>query len=180
MADSEFDLDIQELVKSLPSAAQVKDLPKEDQERLAKLESKVPGLELTYGDAEQLMLSEEDIKNLQETKKQYEVPLHLLRTYRAVYLVRECSRIEWRNKMTDWQGALAQARDQMLAENKDQAAINTVLDMLLQERVVAWLLVHPKIDQMTLRRMPPGEVESLYQAILVAQGFGQQVVPLKI
>ncbi len=33
---------------------------------------------------------------------------------------------------------------------------------------------------MTLRRMPPGEVESLYNAILLAQGFGQQLVPLKI
>jgi hypothetical protein len=177
---NEFDADIQELMKNVPSAPQVKDLPKEDQEKLAKLESKIPGLDLTYGDAEQLMLSEEDIKNIQETKKQYEVPLHLVRTYRAAYLVRECARIEWRNKMMEWQGALAQARDQMLAENRDQAAIQNVLDMLLQERVVAWLLVHPKIDQMALRRFPPGEVETLYGAILQAQGFGQQVLPLKI
>jgi hypothetical protein len=177
----ELDADIAELIANAPKAGVPQgEAPKAEQERLEKLRAKIPGLDLTYGDAEDLSLTEEDIKAIQETKKQYEASLHLIRTYKSAYLVRECSRIEWRNKLMEWNTSLQQAREQMAAENKDPNSIEQIVNMLSQERIVAWLLVHPKLEALQLRRLPPGEIETIFNGIMIALGFNQPVVPIRI
>ncbi len=174
------DDELKDLVNSAPVAGTQTSANDLEKARLERLKEKIPGLELTYGDAEDLSLSDADVKSIQEAKSLYEVPLHLIRTYRTAYLVKECARIEWRNKMMEWQTAFAAAREQMASENKDPTSIEQILNMLLQERVVSFLLVHPKMEPMQLRRLPPGEIDTIFNGIMMALGFNQPVVPIKI
>jgi DNA repair ATPase RecN len=174
---SDMDDELREIVAAAPKSANA---PTPAELANAKLKEKIPGLELTFGDAEELALTESDIGQLQEIKKKYEIPVHLLRTIRGAYAIKECTRIEWRNKMLEYQRSLGEAREQMTAEGRDPTYIESILNMLLQEKVVSWLLIYPTIDSMSVRRMPPGEVETIFNGIMMALGFNQPTVPIKL
>ncbi|TXH14012.1 MAG: hypothetical protein E6R03_10225 [Hyphomicrobiaceae bacterium] len=152
-----------------------------EQAKVDKLNEKVPGLDLTYGNLLELDLTEEDALRFAALKQQYGNTLHLVRTVRKAYLVRECKQIEWRNKVLEIQSDLQKARSTAESQGKDPEHVEKTLDMIFQEKVISWLLVEPKMEAHELRAtLPPGEVETLFNCVMMAQGYNQRVVPIKL
>lgn len=153
----------------------------EETAKIEKLNTKVPGLTLTYGNLQELDLTEEEALKFSELKKLYNGSVHLIRTVRKSYIVRECKQIEWRNKAIEIQTDLEKATQKLISEGRDEATTNKILDMLYQEKIVCWLMVYPQMEPHVLRsELPPGEVSTIFECTMMAQGFGQKIVPIKL
>jgi hypothetical protein len=180
----ELDKDLEELISRVPAANKPEEtVTPEAKAELERKAQKVPGLDLTFLDLEALEITEEEATKLAEVKKRYSESndVHLVRTVKRPYLVRECKRIEWRNKVLEIQSDIGKIRQKLATDGKDQDVVENILDMVLQEKIVSWLLVHPTMEVHELRtNLPPGEVETLFKCIMMAQGFGQNIIPIKI
>lgn len=140
---------------------------------------KIPGLDLTWEVADELELGSEAIKILQDLKRSHPaVELHVVSSDRGIYVVRSCSRAEWRKFLNEASG-WAQSAERVSETDSPQIAQNN-LRMLVEEKTVERFTVYPKVGLEQIRLMAAGEVMLIHDAIMMASGHGRQAIPVKI
>lgn len=145
-------------------------LPPVDQR---KPDDKIPGLELTWRDAtEGLELKDESIARLIALKKAYGRVI-VIPTNTDVYVARSCTRLEWRQVVSEL-GEVDETRDRLAKEGKSEAVVTQNLTMLAEDKLVERFLVFPKLRIDEIRKLPPGEVKTVHDAIMIGLGYGQQ------
>lgn len=135
-------------------------------------DAKIPGLELTWRDAEILELADSTIATLLDLKRQY-YKVILIPTQNDLYVARSCSRQEWRQVVTDL-GNVDETRDRLIKEGKPENVVNQHLTMISEDKLVERFLIYPKLQLTEIRQLPPGEVKTIHDAIMVGLGYGQQ------
>lgn len=144
--------------------------------------AKIPGLELTWGDAEILELTDEGINELVKLKAanpQSRLNLIPLRDGK-MFIARNCSRTEWRQVVSELQGADTDRARVQNDPNLSAQAIEQQINMLAEDRLVARFLVHPKLSVLEVRDMDPGDVKCLHDSILMGIGFAQPPRSIKL
>jgi len=145
-------------------------LPPADQR---KPDDKIPGLELTWRDAtEGLELKDESIARLIALKKTFGRVI-VIPTNSDVYVARGCTRLEWRQVVGEL-GQVEETREQLLREGKSEAIVTQELTMRAEDKLVERFLVFPKLRIDEIRKLPPGEVKTIHDAIMIGLGYGQQ------
>lgn len=145
-------------------------LPPADQR---KPDDKIPTLELTWRDAtEGLELTDESIARLIALKKAFGRVI-VIPTNSDVYVARSCSRLEWR-KVVEELGQVDETREQLTREGKSEAVVTQELTMRAEDKLVERFLVYPKLRIDEIRKLPPGEVKTVHDAIMIGLGYGQQ------
>lgn len=92
------------------------------------------------------------------------------------YVYRSLNRFEYQNMLLDQAKQFA-----ALAEQADsEASLNILSKIREQNTVVMAALVYPKLDAMSIKTVPAGAVDTLYGSIMLACGFGQEPMPIKL
>ena len=141
--------------------------------------AKVPGLDLTWDDCEILDLEDDAIRDLISIKSQYRI-VTLVPTELNLYVFRSCSRLAWR-KIAAETLDMEKSKEQHLEESGgNPQAANLILNMMQEERLVGKLLIKPALTKQELLELPPGEVKTLYDAVMRSLGYDQPVRAIRI
>jgi hypothetical protein len=147
--------------------------------READPKAKIPGLELTWEDAEILELADDAIQELVQLKATYKV-LHLVPSDVTIYVFRSCSRLSWR-KIAAETLDMDKSKEQFLEESGgNPQAANLILNMIQEERLVQRLLVKPQLTKQEILELPPGEVKHLYDSLMRSLGYDQPIRAIRI
>ena len=70
--------------------------------------------------------------------------------------------------------------EKLMAEAPNQISGRVIVEMRNQNEVVMKATLWPKIDRMSVKTVGAGVVETLHNSIMMASGFGQDAVPIKL
>lgn len=92
------------------------------------------------------------------------------------YVYRSLNRFEYQNMLLD------QAKQiQQLSESAEsEMSLNILSKIREQNTTVISACVYPKLDAMSIKTVPAGAVDTLYSSIMLACGFGQEPMPIKL
>lgn len=92
------------------------------------------------------------------------------------YVYRSLNRFEYQNMLLD------QAKQiQALSEQAEsEVSLNILSKIREQNTTVMASCVYPKLDAMSIKTVPAGAIDTLYGSIMIACGFGQEPMPIKL
>jgi len=92
------------------------------------------------------------------------------------YVYRTLSRFEYQNMLLEQAKVVSQLSEQADSD----MALNIMSKMREQNDTVIKAMVWPHLDSMNIKTVPAGAIDTLYNAIMIACGFGQEPIPIKL
>lgn len=138
----------------------------------------IPGLEITWQQAQDLSWSDQFIKTLHASKQQY-AHIHVLNVADSWYVIRSLNRREYR--------ALLQTQAEILSKEAEKAAdganpdgVRATLNMITEEALAIRGTVWPILDEEKIRGLPSGVATTLNEAVMLISGYQGQPMPIKV
>jgi hypothetical protein len=121
------------------------------------------------------MMPEEALKTA-ENAKENGVEVFASQVGDEWYIYRALNRFEYQGMLLD------QARQMnTLSEQADsEMALNILTKLREQNSVVTAAVLYPKMDAMSIKSVPAGVIDTLYNSVMAACGFGQEPMPIKL
>lgn len=92
------------------------------------------------------------------------------------YIYRTLARFEYQTMLLEQAKQIAQLSEQADSE----MALNIMSKIREQNDTVMKAMVWPRMDAMSIKSIPAGAIDTLYNAIMLACGFGQEPMPIKL
>lgn len=92
------------------------------------------------------------------------------------YVYRSLSRFEYKQLSMD----MAKQAASLMAQAEDPNSGKLMVQMKTEEMIVKKACIYPAMDDMLIKEVPAGVIETLHNAIMMSSGFGQEVIPVKL
>jgi len=92
------------------------------------------------------------------------------------FIYRTISRMEYRKLLTDQ----ADVASRLMEDAPNEMAGRVAIQLRNEDALVLKCLLFPAVNEMTIKQLPAGYVETLNQNIMATSGFGQEPVPIKL
>jgi len=145
-------------------------------------EETVPGLRLKWGEVKGLGLTDDFLIEMLSFKKDERYSgsdLAIIPTDDDNYLVRGCTRLEWRKRVAEL-GQMDDTQERLQKEGHNSNTVQNIMTMIAEDKLVKTFLIHPAMELAQIRLLPPGEVKVLHDGIMMHLGYGQPVRAFKI
>lgn len=118
----------------------------------------------------------EEAKIVVEAAKKSGISPYLIQLGEEYFVYRTMNRLEYKDfLMTQAKQAEALIKD---AESETSARILTA--QRAEDNLVIRCTLYPKIDELSIKSIPAGYIETLHNTIMSTTGFGQEVIPIKL
>jgi len=139
---------------------------------------KIPGLEITWGDAETLEWNQNFIKVLQDSKKAF-TNVHTIPVADKWYVIRSLNRREYRTLVQE-QATILSKEMEVAQEGGNVDAARATISMIAEEGVAVRGTIWPELDKDTIRNLPSGVATTIHDTILQISGYQNQPTPIKV
>lgn len=92
------------------------------------------------------------------------------------YVYRSLGRFEYQNLLLQQ----SKQMEQLAKEADNDMSLQIMSKIREQNATVIAAMVYPKIDQMSIKTIGAGTIDTLYNSVMIACGFGQEPVPIKL
>lgn len=140
--------------------------------------SKIPGLEVTWEQADTLEWDDSFVTMLQSAKKQH-TNIHTIQIADRWYVVRSLNRREYRT-LVQQQAEVMSKEVEAAQEGGNAEGIRATLSMISEEAIATQGTVYPRLDQDSIRSKPSGVATTLHDTILLISGYQNQPMPIKV
>lgn len=92
------------------------------------------------------------------------------------YVYRTLSRFEYKALTMD----LAKQASSIMSQAEDPNSGKILIQMKTEEAIVKKGCLYPKLDDLEIKEIAAGIIETLHNSIMMSSGFGQEVIPVKL
>jgi len=142
-------------------------------------EGKIPGLDITWGQADDADWTDEFIGVLQSAKAQYK-DIHVVPCASRWYVVRPLNRREYRNLVQTQAETMTQQTENAASEGLSPEGVRATLNMMNEEVISVQATIYPAFDKDTIRNESAGVATTLHDSILMISGYQSQPTPIKV
>lgn len=140
--------------------------------RSANPDANIPGLEISWKEAEQLGLTDEAVVAVTEIKRRHK-NICLVPTNMNVYVFLVTTRAGYNVVLKNTADILKKQEDFISEADGNQALADLFMTMKNEDLVVQKFLVYPQLSLEEIRSLPPGEVKVMYDSLQLALGYNQ-------
>lgn len=115
-------------------------------------------------------------KQVVEQAKQAGASVFTIQVGDQFYVFRSLGRFEYQNMMIEQ----SKVAEKLMNEAPNQIAGRVMVEMRNQDEVVQKATLWPRLDPSNVKTVGAGVVETLHNSIMLASGFGQEPMPIKL
>jgi hypothetical protein len=150
----------------------------EPKSKTKNMDAKIPGLDITWQQAQELEWTKEFITSIQSAKKQFN-NVNVINCADAWFVIRSLNRREYRNLVQTQAEAMAKEVE-AAADSANPEGVRATLNMMSEEAIAVQGTVYPAVDLDSLRGMASGVATTLHDSILAISGYQSAPTPIKV